>query len=109
MPIAYSQTGAEFYSDLFPAMQYANFIARDKELSTFDNSTFRIGVSYDILEDGWRFIERGTVSLVYDRMQFDYEDFRDLRPGIGTGFAPGTEPLYQFDADVIQIFVSFWL
>ena len=106
---SYSQNHAEFYSDLFPNVQFANFIARDKELSTFDSSTLRIGVSYDILESGWRFIERGSVSLVYDRMSFDYQDFRDLRPGIATGFAPGTEPLYGFDADVIQLFVSFWL
>jgi hypothetical protein len=49
------------------------------------------------------------VSLVYDRMMFDYQDFRDLRPEVSSGFAPGTEPLYEFDADVIQIFVSFWL
>jgi hypothetical protein len=106
---SYSQNSADFYGDLFPGEQFANFIARDKELSTFDSSTFRIGVSYDILENGWRFIERGSVSLVYDRMMFEYKDFRDLRPKVSSGFAPGTEPLYEFDADVIQIFVSFWL
>jgi hypothetical protein len=40
-------------------------------------------------------------------MLFEYQDFRDLRNS--TGFTPGTEPLYEFQADVIQIFVSFWL
>ena len=25
-----------------------------------------------------------------------------------TGMTPGTEPLYNFDADVLQVFVSFW-
>ena len=103
----YSQESAEFYSDLFAYEDFANFLARDKELSTFDSTTFRIGVTYSILDGGWRFLERGSVSLFYDRMIFDYSDFRDLRNS--GGFVPGTEPLYQFEADVIQVFVSFWL
>ena len=103
---SYSQDRADFFSDLFPNVQYANFIARDKELSTFDSSTFRIGVTYDILENGWRFVERGSVSFAYDHMLFDYSDFRDLRQS--AGLTPGTEPLYEFQADVIQIYVSFW-
>jgi hypothetical protein len=104
---AYSQNHADFYGDLFPNANFANFIARDKELSTFDSKSLRIGVSYDILERGWHFIEKGTVNLFYDHMFFDYQDFRDLRQT--TGFAPGAEPLYEFQADVIQLFVSFWL
>jgi hypothetical protein len=102
----YSQDRADFYSDLFPNVQFANFIARDKELSTFDSSTLRIGVTYDILENGWRFIEKGSVNLSYDHMLFNYNDFRDLRQT--SGLTPGSEPLYDFQADVIQIFVSFW-
>jgi hypothetical protein len=104
---SYSQESAEFYNDLFPYEDFANFMARDKELSTFDSSTFRIGVSYDILEGGWRFIEKGTVSFFYDHMLFEYQDFRDLRNS--EALTPGTEPLYEFNADVVQIFVSFWL
>ena len=82
-------------------------MARDKELSTFDSTTIRLGVSYDILESGWRFVERGTVNFVWDHILFDYKDFRDLRDTAGV--TPGLEPLYEFDADVIQIFISFWL
>jgi Protein of unknown function (DUF3570) len=104
---SYSQNHAEFFSDLFPYGQFANFIARDKELSTFDSTTLRLGVSYDILPGGWRFIERGSVNFVWDHILFDYKDFRDLRQTSGVG--PGSEPLYEFDADVIQVFISFWL
>jgi hypothetical protein len=103
---SYSQNEADFFSDLFSYAQFANFIARDKELSRFDSTTLRLGVSYDILEGGWRFVERGTVNFVYDHILFDYQNFRDLRQT--SGLTPGTEPLYDFDADVIQIFVSFW-
>lgn len=103
---AYSQNEADFFSDLFPYSQFANFIARDKELSRFESTTIRLGVSYDILEGGWRFVERGTVNFVYDHILFDYQNFRDLRET--SGLTPGTEPMYDFNADVIQIFVSFW-
>ena len=103
---SYSQTKADFYSDLFPRRQFQNFIARDKELSTFTSTTLRLGGSYDIVRGGWRFVERGTISVVYDHIQFEYEDFRDLS-GAPTGLA-GQEPLYTFDADVFQVFVSFW-
>jgi len=101
----YSQDRAEFFSDLYPRSQYQNFLARDKELSTFTSQTIRIGGTYDILEAGWRFVERGSVSVMYDHIEFDYEDFRDLTQ---TGLAPGEEPFYNFGADVIQVFVSFW-
>jgi hypothetical protein len=102
----YSQDKADFYSDLFPTAQYQNFLARDKELSTFKSTTFRLGVSYEILEGGWKFVERGSVSFFYDHIFFDYEDFRDLTQSTGVA---GAEPFYNFNADVVQLFVSFWL
>jgi hypothetical protein len=101
----YSQDKAEFFSDLFPRAQFQNFMARDKELSTFTSETVRVGVSYDILRGGWKFVDRGTFNVVYDHIVFDYEDFRDLT---ATGDAPGAEPAYDFAADVFQVFVSFW-
>ncbi|HEY8520063.1 MAG TPA: DUF3570 domain-containing protein [Gammaproteobacteria bacterium] len=101
----YSQTKAEFFADLFPASRFQNFMARDKELSTFSSSTLRLGASYDIVRGGWKFVERGSVSFVYDHIQFEYEDFRDLTQ---VGAPLGEEPLYGFDADVLQVFVSFW-
>jgi len=97
--------GASFYSDLFPYANSQNFMARHKELSTFTSQDIRLEASYDILKGGWKFVDKGTVNIVYDHMLFSYDDFRDLRT---TGFAPGSEPLYSFDANVIQVFVSFW-
>jgi len=101
----YSQNHADFYSDLFPRSQYQNFMARDKELSTFTSQTIRLGASYDIMRGGWKFVERGTLNVILDHMIFDYEDFRDLRV---TGVPAGTEPFYSFDANVLQVFLSFW-
>ncbi len=101
----YSQEGAEFYSDLFPRAQYQNFLARDKELSTFSSQTLHLGVSYDVVRNGWKFIKRGSVSVSYDYIEFDYEDFRDLTQPAAIA---GEEPLYSFGANVLQMFVSFW-
>ncbi len=100
----YSQTAADFYSDLFPYIDAQNFLARDKELSTFTSHTLRFGVGYEMpLEIGTR-IEKGAVNFVWDHIMFSYDDFRDIR----AGSTPGSEPLYDFSADVFQIFFSLW-
>lgn len=101
----YTQTKADFFSDLFPRRQAQNFLARDKELSGLTSHTVRFGVTYEFAKGGWHFVDKGSVNLFYDFIRFDYDDFRDLRD---TSFAPGTEPFFSFDADVIQAFVSFW-
>lgn len=101
----YKQSNADFYSDLFPFQGAQNFLARDKELSTFKSHTIGVAMSYEFVSDGWRFIDRGSLNLSYDHIWFDYDDFRDLTV---TGVPPGSEPLYDFSADVIQAFVSIW-
>lgn len=100
----YQQNKADFYSDLFPYVDAQNFLARDKELSTFSSNTFGIGVSYEFARGGLGMIDHGTLNLSYDRIQFNYDDFRVAMAG-GT---PGTEPLYSFQADVIQFYISLW-
>ena len=80
----YSQDKANFYNDLFSRSRFQNFIARDKELSTFASQSLRLGLTYDIVRAGWKFVERGTVNVVYDHIMFDYEDFRDL-PAAASG------------------------
>ena len=100
----HTQTAADFYSDLFPYVDAQNFLARDKELSTFSSHTLRLGASYNFLDDGWQFMESGSVNLYYDHIFYDYDDFRDVTEGS----APGTEPLFNFPADVLQLFISIW-
>ncbi len=100
----YSQSAAEFYSDLFPRIQAQNFLARDKELSTFDSNTIGVTVSYEWDSEGWQAIDRLSLNLAYDHIRFDYRDFRDLR----VNATPGTEPLYDFTANVVQLYVSVW-
>jgi Protein of unknown function (DUF3570). len=108
----YSQDHADFYSDLFERRDQQNFMARDKELSTFTSHRVRLGGTYEFATTGLGFIKKGSASLFYDRIEFDYDDFRDARYSMDASadnFHPaGTEPLYQFGANVIQAFISIW-
>lgn len=101
----YDQDAADFYSDLFPRENFQNFLARDKELATMQSHTLGFGVAYEFKPARFDFLGKAAVNLKYDRIHFDYDDFRDLRT---TGVAPGTEPLYDFDANVIRLFFSGW-
>lgn len=80
-----------------------NFRGRDKELSPLTSQTLKLAASYEILSDGWKFIDRGTVNFSIDRLNVDYHAFRDL-----TTAAPAGEELYSLDADIFQLYFSFW-
>lgn len=109
----YQQGNADFYADIFDRPNQQNFLARDKELSTFNSVAFRVGATYEFATSGWRFVKKGSLNLFYDRIEFQYDDFRDARrstlPSSDPNFrAAGSEPFYEFGANVIQAFVSVW-
>ncbi len=80
-------------------------MARDKELSDYTNNSIGFSASYIFAENGFGFIEKGSVSASVDFIQFDYNNFRDARVNVVT---PGTEPLYNFDATVLRLLLSVW-
>ncbi len=100
----YTQGAADFWSDLFPFRDAQNFMARDKELSSYISHSIRFGASYELFDSPIGFMARGSVNLVYDLITADYEDFRDLR----TIETPGDEPGYSLSANVVQLFFSVW-
>ena len=100
----HDQSSAEFYSDLFPFREATNYRARDKELSSFTSKTLGVGASYEFGRS-WSAIERGSLNLSIDWIQFDYENFRDLTD---ESQPTGQEPLYDFDATVTRLFTSIW-
>lgn len=102
---AYAQTKATFYDDLFPFFESQNFLARDKELSTFNDSAIGFGISYEFAKGEGGSIDKASVNFKFDHIQFNYDDFRDARD---KSLVAGTEPLYQFDANVMQLFLSIW-
>jgi hypothetical protein len=104
----YKQGAATFYSDLFPFAGSQNFTARDQNLAALDNTTIGAKVTYAFLPDGWRIFKRGTVTADVSRIRFNYLDFRNIKNFGVPAYAPGTEPLYQFSANVFQVFVSVY-
>ena len=102
----YTQTAADFYSDLFAFSNQQNFLARDKELSTFTSNTVGVGASWQFKTGRIPFLDRGQLKLSGDYIRFQYDDFTDLTTG--GNFAPGEEPLFAFDALVLRALVSFW-
>ncbi len=104
----HTQTGAHFYRDLFPRSQATNFRGRDKELSPLTSYTFKLQAAYEFLKDDgndvFGFIKRAKVTASLNMLHIEYDDFSDL-----TAQQPiGSEPLYVLDADVLQIYFSFF-
>jgi hypothetical protein len=102
----HDQTGAHFYSDLFPRAQATNFRGRDKELSPLTSYTFKLKASYAFLNEdqSWGFLKKGSITASVDMLSIDYHDFSDLTANA----VIGEEPLYLLDANVFQLFFSFW-
>ncbi len=100
----YQQTQAEFYSDLFPYQDAQNYLARDKELSDFNDLTLGLGVTY-LMPESLSFGDtRSEASIQWDYITFDYNNFRDPTADGGVG----NEPFYNFSANVIRAFYSVY-
>lgn len=105
----YKQGHASFYSDLFPYAGSQNFTARDQDLASSENTTLGAKATYAFLPEGWKMFKRGTVTLDLSRIQYHYLDFRDARNyGAFNGYAAGQEPLYHFNATVLQLYMSMF-
>ena len=105
----YKQTAADFYSDLFPRQGSQNFLARDKELATYDAITVGIQASYDFTIPRVRWIQKSSATLRIEHMVINYDDFRDAtKTDPANGIVAGAEPLYKLNANVFQAFVSIW-
>ncbi|HRP35345.1 MAG TPA: DUF3570 domain-containing protein [Gammaproteobacteria bacterium] len=91
----YAQDAASFYSDNFDAVY--EFMARDKELSTFNSTSAGVRLTWD-LGSTLGPLSRSSVSFGYDFINFDYDDFTDIRNG----------ELYGFDSHVFQVWFGGW-
>lgn len=100
----HNQNGADFFSDLFPRQEATNFRARDKELSPLTSQTVKLFATYEFLDKGWGFIEKGSINVSAQFLMVDYDEFRDLR----VADPVGSEPFYLLEANILQVFFSFW-
>ena len=70
------------------------------------SNTLKLKASYEFIggAEGWRFIKKASVNASVDILTVDYHEFKDL----STGASFPNEPLYALEANVFQLFVSFW-
>ncbi|HEY4210911.1 MAG TPA: DUF3570 domain-containing protein [Steroidobacteraceae bacterium] len=105
----YTQTAADFYSDLFPRADYQNFMARDRELAAFNSYLVGVGASYEFNVPRMPWINKSSLNLRFDHLLIDYSDFRNaLLTDSAAGITAGNEPLYKLNANIIQAFFSIW-
>jgi hypothetical protein len=109
----YTQTKADFYQDIFPRADFANFMARDKELATYTAVTVGASATYEFKIERFPWLAKAQLNLRVDHMTVNYDDFRDARLSLGSfgtlpdePFDPGTEPLYKLNANMFQFYIS---
>ena len=93
-------------ADLFPYVNAQNFLGRDKELSTFTSHGIRLGVGYEMPLNFGDIARQGAPST-WSWITSSSATTTSATCG-SPACAPGTEPLYDFSADVIQLFFSVW-
>ena len=105
----YTQTHADFYSDLFASANQQNFMSRDRALSSFNSYSIGAGASYQFRMPYASWISKSTANLRIDHFMFDYKDFRNaLLIDPAKGVDAGSEPLYSVQINVLQAFLSIY-
>jgi len=104
----YKQNSANFYSDLYNFAGEYNFLARDQDLAAGENTTIGAKVTYAFLPNGWKMFKRATATFDVSRISFHYLDFRNIKYYGVPQYLPGTEPLYEFNATVYQVYMSMF-
>jgi nuclear transport factor 2 (NTF2) superfamily protein len=100
----YQQDKADFYQDLFARSGETNFRARDKELSSFDNLSLGLSISYQYQFSATSWFKKATLNYELDHIQFNYDDFRNVLAEATVG----EEPFYEFSANVTRLYLSLW-
>jgi hypothetical protein len=104
----YTQNHADFYSDLFQYADEFRFEGRDQDLAAQDNYTIGAKATYAFLPNGWKIFKRATVTFDASRITFHYKDFTNIKDFGLPQYQPGSEPLYQFNATVYQVYMSMF-
>jgi hypothetical protein len=101
----YQQSHASFYSDLFNSPNQQNYMGRDRELAEQTNDSVGLAVSFDLYKSKRRFLKKFSGSLHYDYIMYKFKDFRDATQ---QNFGAGSEPMYHYNANVVQAFLTAW-
>ena len=106
----YRQNAANFFADIYPRPDFANFMARDRELAAFQSYTVGAGVTWEFGGvPHIPFVSKSSVNLRFDHLLINYSDYRNaLLIDVANHVLPGQEPLYKLNANVLQLFFSIW-
>jgi len=103
----YKQKQADFYKDVYAETDLnLKYYGHDKELSSYDSRSFGVKASYLFLQNSWWMIDKGSVNFSFEKITFNFENF--------SSFSKDSQDLqyygdpFQFDADVIQFFISVY-
>jgi len=99
----YTQDRADFYSDNFTSR--LRFMARDKELSTFDSFSVGGRIRYDVFKD-YKFLRTGSLNLAVEYLDYDYDDYSGIESVTEVSRLGNSG--YSFDATTIQFYFSAW-
>ena len=98
----YTQDKADFYSDNFSSR--LRYMARDKELSSFDSFAVGGRVRYDLFKD-YKFLRTASLNLAVEYLDYDYDDYSGIESVADVGSLGSG---YSFDATTIQFYFSAW-
>ncbi len=101
----YQQSHASFYSDLFNSPNQQNYMGRDRELAAQTNDSLGLAVSFDLYKTKRHFFKKFSGSVHYDYIMYKFKDFRDATQQT---FGAGNEPMYHYNANVVQAFLTVW-
>jgi hypothetical protein len=102
----YQQGHASFYSDLFSSPNQQNYMARDRELAAQSNNSVGLALSFDLLKTKRHYLKKLSGSIHYDYIMYKFDDFRDATQA--QAYGAGNEPMYKYNANVVQAFLTVW-
>ncbi len=99
----YTQDKADFYSDNFSTR--LKYMARDKELSSFDSFAVGGRIRYDLFKD-YKYFRTASLNLAVEYLDYDYDDYSGIE-SVSEVSKLGTSG-YSFDATTVQFYFSAW-
>lgn len=103
----YEQGDADFYRNVFYQDDSLNFAGRDKELSEYNSTSLGVSISYHKSYN--QIIESLKINAQYDHLFFNYDNFHEVTNRLPNGnrLVEG-EPLYEFDAYALRVFLTLY-
>lgn len=101
----YRRDRSRLAPDPLPWRDAGDFLARDKQASSFSTQEAGVGVSYAFFERKRGLFKRSAMRVAADLMRFRYDNRHELHNSAATA---DIEDRYEFDAMVLQVLFSVY-